>query len=34
METGTILASGPAQDLIEDQVLSKAFLGVEAAGRS
>jgi len=34
METGTILASGPAQDLIEDQVLSKAFLGVEAAARS
>jgi len=34
METGTILASGPAQDLIEDQVLSKAFLGAEAAGRS
>jgi branched-chain amino acid transport system ATP-binding protein len=34
METGTILASGAAQDLIEDQVLSKAFLGVEAAGRS
>ena len=34
METGTILASGPAQDLIEDQVLSKAFLGVEATGRS
>jgi branched-chain amino acid transport system ATP-binding protein len=34
METGTILASGPAQDLIEDQVLSKAFLGVEATARS
>jgi branched-chain amino acid transport system ATP-binding protein len=34
METGTILASGPAQDLIEDPVLSKAFLGAEAAGRS
>jgi branched-chain amino acid transport system ATP-binding protein len=33
METGTILASGPAQDLIEDQVLSKAFLGVEATAR-
>jgi branched-chain amino acid transport system ATP-binding protein len=34
METGTILASGPAQDLIEDQALSKAFLGVETTGRS
>jgi len=34
METGTILASGPAQDLIEDQIISKAFLGAEAAGRS
>jgi len=34
METGKILASGPAQDLIEEQVLSKAFLGVEASGRS
>jgi branched-chain amino acid transport system ATP-binding protein len=34
METGTILASGPAQDLIEDQVLSKAFLGLEATARS
>jgi branched-chain amino acid transport system ATP-binding protein len=34
METGTILASGPAQELIEDQVLSKAFLGVEATARS
>jgi branched-chain amino acid transport system ATP-binding protein len=34
METGTILASGPAQDLIEDQVLSKAFLGVKATARS
>jgi branched-chain amino acid transport system ATP-binding protein len=33
METGRILASGPAQDLIEDTVLSKAFLGAEAAGR-
>jgi branched-chain amino acid transport system ATP-binding protein len=31
METGKILASGPAQDLIEDDVLSKAFLGAEAA---
>jgi branched-chain amino acid transport system ATP-binding protein len=31
METGKILASGPAQDLIEDKVLSKAFLGEEAA---
>jgi branched-chain amino acid transport system ATP-binding protein len=27
METGRILASGPAQDLVEDKVLSKAFLG-------
>jgi branched-chain amino acid transport system ATP-binding protein len=27
METGKILTSGPAQDLVEDQVLSKAFLG-------
>jgi branched-chain amino acid transport system ATP-binding protein len=34
METGTILASGPAQNFIEDHVLSKAFLGVEANTRS
>jgi branched-chain amino acid transport system ATP-binding protein len=34
METGTILASGPAQELIEDQVLSRAFLGGDATGRS
>ena len=34
METGTILASGPAQDFIEDQVFSKAILGLEANGRS
>jgi branched-chain amino acid transport system ATP-binding protein len=31
METGKILASGPAQDLIEDKVLSEAFLGAQTA---
>jgi branched-chain amino acid transport system ATP-binding protein len=30
METGRILTSGPARDLLEDEVLSKAFLGVGA----
>ena len=30
METGKILASGPAQELVEDKVLSNAFLGAEA----
>jgi branched-chain amino acid transport system ATP-binding protein len=30
METGRILTSGLAQDLLEDQVLSQAFLGVRA----
>jgi branched-chain amino acid transport system ATP-binding protein len=34
VETGTIQASGPAQELIEDQVLSRAFLGGDATGRS
>ncbi len=32
METGRISASGPARDLAEDEVLSKAFLGVAARG--
>ena len=32
METGRILASGPAQDLIEDKILTTAFLGAEATG--
>jgi branched-chain amino acid transport system ATP-binding protein len=31
METGRILTSGLARDLLEDEVLSKAFLGVGAA---
>jgi branched-chain amino acid transport system ATP-binding protein len=31
METGRIVASGPAQELVEDKVLSSAFLGAEAA---
>jgi branched-chain amino acid transport system ATP-binding protein len=30
METGRILTSGPARELLEDQVLSEAFLGVGA----
>jgi branched-chain amino acid transport system ATP-binding protein len=30
MEAGKILASGPAQELVEDKVLSNAFLGAEA----
>jgi branched-chain amino acid transport system ATP-binding protein len=30
METGRILTSGPAQNLLEDEVLSKAFLGAGA----
>jgi branched-chain amino acid transport system ATP-binding protein len=31
METGRILTTGPARDLIENEVLSKAFLGIGAA---
>lgn len=32
METGRISISGPARDLMEDEVLAKAFLGVGAQG--